>query len=55
MTESAREIARLQNVILDALKAMDEGRIGDVRRILKTGKADALKPITGVIATDGAR
>lgn len=43
-------VARLQAVITDALKAMDEGRMGDVRRILKTGNADALKPLSGVLA-----
>lgn len=49
----AATIARLQSVIADALHAMDEGRYGDARRILKTGTASPLKAITGVIARDG--
>ena len=48
------ENTRLLGVIADALAAMDKGCQGDVRRILKTGKADPLKPQTGVIAKDGA-
>lgn len=46
-------VARLRGVIADALHAMDEGRYGDARRILKTGKAGYLKPVSSVIARDG--
>ena len=47
------EIARLQTVINGALTAMDEGRMGDVRRILKTGQDKPVIAQTGVIAKDG--
>lgn len=46
-------VARLLGMIADALHAMDEGRYGDARRILKSGAASPLKPVTGVIARDG--
>ncbi|WP_298800017.1 hypothetical protein [uncultured Devosia sp.] len=48
-----REVGRLQGVIADAIAALDEKRLGDVRRILKTGKAEPVKAMTGVIARDG--
>ena len=41
---------RLQAIIREALKAMDEHRYGDARRLLTNGKADPVKPTTGVIA-----
>jgi hypothetical protein len=52
--EYEAEIARLLGIIADALAAMDESRMGDVRRILKTGRADPVRPVSGVIARDGA-
>lgn len=53
-TEYEAEIARLLGVIADAIAALDEGRRGDVRRILRTGRSELLKAVTGVIAGDGA-
>lgn len=50
----AEALAEARKVIEDARKALDEGRIGDVRRILKTGMANPLKAVTAVIARDGA-
>lgn len=46
--EADAEIARLLGIMADALKAMDEGRYGDTRRILKTGKDAPGIPHTGV-------
>lgn len=42
--------ARLHEIIRMAREALDEGRYGDVRRILHTGKADPVKPNTLVLA-----
>lgn len=53
--ETALANARLTSTITDALKALDEGRYGDVRRVLKTGKADALKPTDSILAKGGPR
>jgi len=53
LTADGETVARLQGVIADAIKAMDDGRYGDARKILKTGSASPLKAITGVIARDG--
>lgn len=47
------QVERLKNIIADAIKAMDEGRMGDVRRILRTGNDSAVMARTGVIARDG--
>lgn len=46
------EIVRLQCVISDAIAAMDGGCYGDARRILRTGKAPSVIPITSVKARD---
>lgn len=48
------KVAMLEGVIANALVAMDEGLYGDARRILKTGRADPVKPET-VIMTKGLR
>lgn len=52
MKRTPREIevenSRLVGVIATALKAMDEGRYGDTRRILKTGADKPVIPHTGV-------
>lgn len=48
------ENARLEGVIASALAAMDQGRYGDARRILRTGNDKPLLPETGVIAKGGA-
>lgn len=53
LTADAQSVARLHGVIADALKAMDDGRYGDARKILRTGTASPLKAVTGVIARDG--
>jgi len=49
----AEALAEARQIISDAIKAMDEGRLGDVRRILKTGRATPVKAVSGVIARDG--
>lgn len=54
LDKDQQEVARLQSVIIDALKAMDDGCYGDARRILKTGRADALKPVSLVLTKPGA-
>ncbi len=46
--ELEAENARLLGIMAEALKAMDEGRMGDVRRILKTGKDKPVITHTGV-------
>jgi len=43
------ENGRLLGIIADALAAMNEGRMGDVRRILKTGNDAPVIPHSGVI------
>lgn len=43
-----------RQVITDALKALDEGRYGGLRRILTKGSDKGLMTETGVIAKDGA-
>lgn len=43
------ENGRLLGIIADALAAMNEGRMGDVRRILKTGSDKPVIPHTGVV------
>lgn len=45
----AVKIGRLEGVIADALAAMDEGRYGDARRILRTGKAGPVLAVSGVL------
>lgn len=45
----AAKVGRLESVIADALAAMDEGRYGDARRILRTGKDKPLLVSTGVL------
>lgn len=49
----AREIACLQGIIANALAAMDEGRMGDVRRILKTGSDKPVSSASGVLVPNG--
>lgn len=46
------EAERHRDTIAEALKAMDEGRYGDARRILRGGQAKPLMTNTGVIAKD---
>lgn len=53
--DNEARVNQLNDVIADAFKAFDQGRYGDVRRILTKGKADVLKSQTGVIARNGAR
>lgn len=50
--EHAQEATRAINVIAEALAALNAGRIGDVRKILRTGKAAPLISITSVKARD---
>lgn len=47
------EVARLQNVIKGALDAMDGGRYGDARQILRTGNDDQRKTASGVLSGNG--
>jgi hypothetical protein len=49
MTDAGK-IAKLQGVIADALAAMDAGEYGTARRILRTGRAEPPKVVTGVLA-----
>lgn len=46
--------ANLRSIITNALKAMDEGRMGDLRRIFTKGTDKALMTETAVVAKDGA-
>lgn len=43
------KVSHLESVIASALAAMDDGRYGDARLILKTGKSSPLKPVTSVL------
>jgi hypothetical protein len=45
-----RRVSDLESTIANALAAMDEGRRGDARRILTTGKCAPIRSSTGVIA-----
>lgn len=45
----ALKVDRLEGLIADALAAMDEGRYGDARRILRTGKAAPVIAATGIL------
>lgn len=42
-------VGKLEGLIADALAAMDEGRYGDARRILRTGKAGPVLAVSGVL------
>lgn len=44
------EVTRLQDVITQALAAMDAGEYGTARKILRTGKDASTKVFTGVLA-----
>jgi hypothetical protein len=48
LTTDAAENLRLTGIIMEALQAMGEGRYGDCRRILRTGRAPVLKAVTSV-------
>lgn len=48
-----KEIIRLQDIIASAITALDEGRTGDVRRILTKGRADPIKAVSLVLAKGG--
>lgn len=54
-SENEAAVNRLNEVIAEAYAAFDQGRYGDVRRILTKGRAGILKSHTGVIARNGAR
>lgn len=45
-------MSRYRTIITDALKALDDGRYGDLRRILVRGTDKGLMTQTGVIAKD---
>lgn len=45
-----KRCAELEIIIANALAALDEGRRGDVRKILKTGNDKPILAGTGVIA-----
>lgn len=53
MTILQAENARLVGVIAGAIVAMDEGRYGDTRRILKTGADKPVMTQSGVLAGNG--
>lgn len=47
------EVARLQDILLKIGDALNEGRYGDIRKLVKTGSDKPVIPITGVIARNG--
>jgi len=46
-----KRVAELEGIIANALAALDEGRRGDVRKILKTGNDRPMIAGSGVLAT----
>jgi hypothetical protein len=48
--EEAGEVARLKRLLADALAALNDGRMGDVRRILIRGNDTPLRVCTDVLA-----
>lgn len=51
--QAEAEVARLEDIMADALTAMDKGEYGAARRILRAGRDAPLLTVTSVIAKDG--
>jgi hypothetical protein len=49
LEDKSLEVLRLRNLLSDALAALNDGRMGDVRRILVKGNDTPLRVCTGVL------
>jgi hypothetical protein len=48
-----QENVRLRGIIAKIGEALDDGRYGDIRKLVRTGSDKPVIPITGVIARNG--